>query len=102
MNKFKIGDQVQITSGRDKAKKGKVEKVFSRQSLLVVSGVNIYKRHRKVTKNQPAGIYEIKRPIATSKVALICPKCNKVTKIGFKVSGDAKTRICKKCEGVLS
>jgi len=78
MFKFKVGDEVLVTSGRDKGKKGKVEKVFPSEYKLVVSKVNIYKRHRKATRQRGAGIYEIARPISVSKVAIICPKCAKV------------------------
>ena len=49
MFKVKVGDQVQIMIGRDKGKKGKVEKVYEKEGSVVVSGVNIYKRHRKAT-----------------------------------------------------
>lgn len=101
MFKFKVGDQVIVSTGRDRGKKGKVEKVHARESKLVVSGINIYKRHKKVTRNEKAGIYEITRPIAVSKVALICPKCSKPTKVGFLVNQKAKNRVCKLCRGVI-
>ncbi|MBI3283140.1 50S ribosomal protein L24 [Candidatus Curtissbacteria bacterium] len=99
MFKFKVGDEVQVTTGKDKSKKGKIEKVLKRENKIIVAGVNVYKRHRKVTRNQPAGIYEITRPIVSSKVALICPKCGKSTRIGVAVEGKTKVRICKKCQG---
>lgn len=102
MFKFKAQDQVKVVSGKDKGKTGKIEKVILKEEKIVVSGVNIYKRHKKVTKNQPAGIFEITRPINVSKVALICPKCQKLTRVGFIVENKSKKRICKKCKGVLS
>ncbi len=101
MNKFRVGDEVQITSGRDRVKKGKVGRVLTRENMLVVSGVNLYKRHRKATRTQKAGIYEIERPLSMSKVALICPKCARPTRVGFKIDGKTKNRICKKCQGVI-
>lgn len=101
MFKFKVGDEVIVTAGKDKGTKGKVEKVLAWQDKLIVSGVNIYKRHRKVTRNQPAGIYEISRPISIAKVSIICPKCTRATRIGFKLEGKTKNRICKKCKGVI-
>jgi len=100
--KFKVGDQLQIVSGRDKGKKGTVEKVLPSENKLIVSGVNIYKRHRKATRSQSAGIYEIARPIPVSKVRIICPKCSKLTRIGFIIEGKTKTRLCKKCKGELT
>ena len=102
MFKYKKDDEVQITTGRDKGKKGKIEKVFVSENKVVVSGVNVYKRHRKVTRNQPAGIYEIKRPIDVSKLAIICPKCGKLTRVGFVIENKTKSRVCKKCKGRLN
>lgn len=101
MFKFKVGDEVLVTSGKDKGKKGKIERVFPREFKVVVSGIGAYKRHRKATSGQRAGIYEIIRPIATAKVAIICPKCGKQTRVGFQQEGKVKNRICKKCKGVL-
>lgn len=101
MFKYKVGDEVLITTGREKGKKGKIEKVLPKENKLVVSGVNIYKRHRKVTKNTKAGIYDVIRPIPASNVSIICPKCQKPTRVGFKIDGKTKERICKKCKGVI-
>ena len=102
MFKFKIGDQVKISTGKDKGKEGKIEKILAQENKLVVTGINVYKRHKKVTRNEPAGIYEITRPIDVSKVALICPKCQKLTRVGFILDSKTKKRVCKKCKGVLS
>jgi large subunit ribosomal protein L24 len=99
MFKFKVGDVVQVTAGRDKGKKGKVEKVFPRLGKITVDSVNIYKRHKKVTRSQAAGIYEIARPIDVAKIALVCPKCAKPTRVGFLMEGKNKVRICRKCKG---
>lgn len=99
MFKYRVGDEVQVTTGKDKNKKGKIEKVLKRENKITVAGVNVYKRHRKVTRNQKAGIYEITRPILVSKVALICPKCGKPTRVGTTIEGNIKVRICKKCKG---
>ncbi len=102
MFKFKVGDQVKITTGKDKGKSGKIEKILTSENKIVVSGANVYKRHKKVTKSEPAGIYEITRPIDVSKIALVCPKCQKLTRVGFEIVNKTKKRICKKCKGVLS
>lgn len=102
MFKYKVGDEILVTSGRDKGKKGKVEKVLQKENRLIVGGVNIYKRHRKVTRNQPAGIYEIARPMPVANIAIICPKCGKPTRVGFTQEKTAKSRICKKCQGILN
>lgn len=102
MFKFKVGDEVIVTAGRDRGNRGKVEKVLLRQNRLIVSGINIYKKHRKVTRNQPAGIYEIPRPIQTAKIAIVCPKCGQIIKAGFRLEGKTKIRICRKCQGNLN
>ncbi len=102
MFKFKIGDEVLITAGREKGKKSKIEKVLPKENKVVVGGVNVYKRHKKVSRTQPAGIYEITRPITVASVALICPKCGKTTRIGFEKDGKTKNRICKKCKSRIN
>lgn len=101
MFKFKVGDEVIVSVGRDKGQKGKIEKVLENESKVVVNNVNVYKRHRKVTRNQPAGIFEVSRPISVSKVAVICPKCSKPTRIGFEIKGTTKERVCKKCNKLI-
>ena len=72
MFKFKVGDEVKISMGKDKGKTGKIEKIITRENKIVVTGINVYKRHKKVSKNSPAGIYEITRPLDVSKITLIC------------------------------
>lgn len=101
MFKFSIGDTVSVTAGRDKGKKGTVQKVLIGENKVVVESVNIYKRHKKATRSQKAGIYEITRPMSVANIALICPKCSKLTRVGFQMEGSKKYRICKKCKGLL-
>lgn len=101
MFKFRIDDEVVVTGGRDKGKKGKIVKVLPKEARLVIEGINIYKRHKKVSARQPAGIYQITRPIPTANVALICPKCGKATRVGFTSEGNVKYRVCKNCRGRL-
>lgn len=99
MFKFKVGDQVLITAGKDKGKKNKIEKILPRENKVVVTGINLYKRHKKATRNQAAGIFEVIRPISVANIAIICPKCTKTTRAGFIYEGKTKIRICKKCKG---
>ncbi len=96
--KFKIGDNVKITAGKDKGRDGKIERVFPKTLLVVVPGVNLYKKHMKGFQGQKGGIYDIPRPLGLGKIALICPKCKKITRIGYSVKGEKKARICKKCK----
>ncbi len=100
--KFKKGDQVIVTVGKDKGKKGAVERVLPKAHAVVVAGVGVFKRHRKKRDEQhPAGIADIIKPIDSAKVALVCPKCGKVTRIGYRIIKGAKERMCKKCEQVV-
>ncbi|MBI3397158.1 50S ribosomal protein L24, partial [Candidatus Woesebacteria bacterium] len=56
-----------------------------------------YKKHVKGLGEQKGGIYELPRPLSFAKIALICPKCKKVTRVGFKIIDGQKLRICRKC-----
>ncbi|KKQ41758.1 MAG: 50S ribosomal protein L24 [Microgenomates group bacterium GW2011_GWC1_37_8] len=98
MIKFKVGDKVKVESGKDKSRDGEIERIFPKIGLALIPGINIYKKHVKGRSGQKGGIYEIPRPLAFAKIALICPKCSKVTRIGFKVVENEKRRICKKCK----
>lgn len=98
MLKFKVGDTVKVTLGKDKGRQGKIERVFPKKSLILVPGINMYKKHVKGAQGQKGGVYDIPRPLAFSKVALVCPKCKKTTRVGFRQAGNEKTRICRKCK----
>jgi len=101
MLKFKTGDTVKITAGKDKGREGKIEKILSKESKALIPGVNIYKKHVKGQQGQKGGIFEIPRALNFAKIALICPKCKKVTRVGFKIVGKNKSRVCKKCNKEL-
>lgn len=101
--KIKTGDQVKIIKGKDSGKTGKVEKVFPKKGKIIVSGLNIYKRHLKSQgQNKPSGIVDITKPINISNITLVCSKCNKPARIGYMIdkSGE-KNRICKKCQAII-
>lgn len=100
--KLKKGDTVLVTTGKDKGKKGKVEQTFPALGSVIVGGVNVYKRHRKKQgEREKGGILDITKPISVSKVALVCPKCNLPTRVGYLQSAHEKIRICRKCESKL-
>lgn len=97
--KIKKGDLVKVVIGKDKGKEGKVEKVNKKNQTVTVLEVNLYKRHIKGNQaGVKAGIYDIPRPLNIAKVALICPNCKKVTRVGFEIEKNTKTRVCKKCK----
>lgn len=99
MLKLKVGDQIKVKLGKDKGREGKIEKVFPKSLKVLVEGVNVYKKHVKaaMTVDRKGGIFEISRPMAVSKLALICPKCKKPTRVGFNVEKGKKIRVCRKC-----
>ena len=97
MLKFKKGDTVKITSGKDKGRDGKIEKIVPKSGKVIVPGVNLYKKHVKGFGDVKGGVYDIPRPLGPGKIALVCPKCKKQTRVGFKFAGEEKVRICKKC-----
>jgi len=97
--KIHKGDMVKVTSGayEYRNKTGKVLKVFPDKDRVIVEGINIIKRHTRPSKNQPkGGIIEKEAPIHVSKVMIICGKCNRTTRIGFRFLDDgSKVRVCK-------
>ena len=92
------GDEVKIVAGKDKGKTGKVEAVFSKIQKVLVNGVNQYKRHQKGgVGNTKSEIITITKPLPVGNVQLLCPKCKKLTRVGYKVEKEAKVRVCRKC-----
>lgn len=95
--KVKKGDRVVITTGRDKGKKGEVLRVYPEESRVLVSGVNVIKKHQKQTQSQQGGIVSKEAPVHVSNVAHIDPKSGEPTRVGFKVLADGrKVRVAKK------
>lgn len=100
--KLKIGDQVRVLLGKDKGKQAKIEKIYPQKGQVLLSGINLAKKHVKPRgERQPGGVVDVAQPLAVSKVALVCPKCNQPTRIGFKLGRDQKYRICKKCQQAI-
>jgi len=96
--KLKKGDTVFVTAGKDKGKKGKVERVLPATASVVVAGVNIVKRHMKRKDDKtPSGIIDIVKPLPVGNVSLVCPQCNKPTRVGYLVVKKEKIRVCRKC-----
>jgi large subunit ribosomal protein L24 len=97
-------DNVLVTTGKDRGKRGRVLKVLPAENRVVVEGVNIIKRHTKPNPQRQikGGLVEREAPMHASNVQIVCPECGKATRIGRKVLGDGrKVRICRKCEGVV-
>ena len=101
--KFKIrkNDTVEVIAGKDKGKRGTVVSVLYKKDAVIVSGVNIVKKAMKKRSQQDqGGIAEIEAPLNISNVAIVCKKCGP-TRIGYKLDGDKKTRVCRKCGETL-
>ena len=96
-------DNVLVIAGRDKGKKGKVRQTFPEKSRLTVEGVNMIKRHSRARgAARQAGIIEMEAPIHVSNLMLICNKCDKPTRVGFRFLDDGrKVRICRSCSEVI-
>jgi large subunit ribosomal protein L24 len=97
-------DNVVVTTGKDRGKRGRVLKVLRDKNRLVVEGVNFINRHTKPNpqKNVKGGVMKREAALHASNVQLICPECGAQTRIGHKLLGDGrKVRICRKCQGVV-
>ena len=96
--KIKKGDTVQVLSGNDKGKTGEVLEVIPKLQKVIVKGINIRKKHIKPRKQgEEGGIIPVECSIHSSKVSVVCPKCNKATRVGMIKEGKEKIRVCKKC-----
>lgn len=97
--KLRKGDKVRIITGKDKGKTGKIEKIMPGISKVFVPGINEFKRHLKSKlSGQKSEIITITKPLPVSVVALVCPKCEKPTRVGYKIEKNIKVRICRKCK----
>lgn len=104
--KIKKGDKVKILSGKDKGKSGKVLQVFPAYNKISIEGLNLSIKHLRPRKQGEGGQrIEFPAPFAIAKVALLCPKCDRSTRVGYKYlkltinskEKIKKIRICKKC-----
>ncbi len=102
MRRIRKGDQVAVLAGRDKGKRGEVIRVIPKEDRVVVSGVNMVKRHRKPSQMSPGGIDEFEAPIHVSNVAHLDPDSDKPTRVGFKTLEDGrKVRFAKRSGDVI-
>ena len=100
--KIKKGDQVIVTTGRDKGKQGEVLRAMPKTNKVVVQGVNMVKRHTHPSQTNAGGIISKEAPIDVSNVALIDPETGKPTRVGFKVVDGEKVRVAKKSGKVIA
>ncbi|MGQ9572662.1 MAG: 50S ribosomal protein L24 [Dehalococcoidia bacterium] len=102
MAKIRREDTVLVIKGKERGKTGVVRQVIPRQSRIIVTGVNLVKRHMRPRAQRPGGIIEKEAPIHVSNVKIICKSCNKPTRVGFRFrDGDSKVRFCRQCDQPL-
>ena len=100
--KIKKGDLVKMLAGKDGGKTGKVLNVLPENGKVVVEGLNLIKKHKRPRREGEKGQrVETPRAVSISNAMLICPKCGKVTRVGYEIKNDIKSRVCKKCKQII-
>jgi large subunit ribosomal protein L24 len=101
--KLRKGDRVEVLSGKSRGETGEITKVLPKSNRVVIGGVNMAKKHQRATsaKNTragtiPGGIIDKDMPLHASAVAIVCPK-DGATRIGYRIEGGTKVRVCRKC-----
>ena len=99
--KIKKGDKVVMLTGKDKGRTGEVKQVITEDNKVVVQGINVLTKHRKPSQTNPGGLDKIEAPVHISNVAIVDPKNNKPSRIGYKTVGDRKVRFSKSSGEVI-
>ena len=106
--KIRKGDTVEVMSGsfEDKGKRGEVIKVLPEKNRIVVQGINIRTKHQRQVQTSRGrtinpGRIKFEAPMSISNVMLVCPKCNKTTRIGIQRDEKGAHRVCKSCEALI-
>jgi large subunit ribosomal protein L24 len=103
MQRVKTGDTVEVIAGKDLGERGAVVSILVKDNRVVVEGVNVAKKHEKAkqigNRQIPAQIVEFNAPLHLSNVMLVCPTCDKRTRVGYRFITDGrKVRFCKQCD----
>ena len=101
--KIRRGDDVMVMAGRERGKRGRVQRVLRKDGRLVIDGLNMTVRHIRPRPGvQQAGRIDLEAPLSASNVRIVCPHCNKAVRVGFTVLEDGKkVRVCKKCHEAI-
>ncbi|HEY33478.1 MAG TPA: 50S ribosomal protein L24 [Dehalococcoidia bacterium] len=101
--KIRKNDNVLVVTGKDKGKKGRVRFAYPKKNRILVEGVNFIKMHSRArAQMRQAGIIEREAPINVSNVMLVCSRCNRPVRVGFrKLEDGRKVRICRACNEVV-
>lgn len=95
---IKKDDIVKVISGESRGKTGKVIRVSQEDKTAIIQGVNLLWKHMRRSQQYPHGArIQKEAPIDVSKLMLVCTNCNKPTRVGVKLTGEIKSRVCKKC-----
>ena len=95
IKKYKKGDEVIVKVGKDKGKIGKISKVITSNEKVVITGVNVSKKHQKPSQDSKGGIVDKEMPIHVSNILAYDAKSKKSSKVGFKIEEGKKIRILK-------
>ena len=105
MANIRKGDTVQVVSGEGKGESGAVQRITLKNNRVVVSGINIVTKHQKPRQagrgQVRAGKIEFEAPIDLSNVMLVCPKCDKITRVGVSRDESGTHRVCKHCQALI-
>ena len=111
--KIRKGDVVQVLTGKDRGKQGRIIEADPKRRRVIVENLNVVKRHRKPrpmkdssrmgqTQIQPGGVFDISSSIEVSNVMVVCPTCNRATRVGYEYreskDGRVKVRVCKRAD----
>jgi len=101
--RIRQNDTVEIISGRDSGKRGKVQQMLPREGKVLVEGINMIKRHQRPTAAvRQAGIIQKEAPLPVSRVRIVCKRCNKGVRVGFQFLEDGtKVRVCRSCHEMI-
>lgn len=101
--KIKKGDTVKIKIGKDRGKQGKVTQLLPKLKMVVIEGLNKRIKHLRPRKEREKGQrIEFDAPVRVDNVQLVCPKCSKIARVGYKVfDNKRKERVCRKCKEIV-
>ena len=96
--KLKKGDEIRIISGNDKGKQGKILSVIRSGGKIIVEGLNIKKKHVRPRKQGQKGeLVKIPGAFPASRAMMVCPRCGRAVRLGYRLDAERKARVCKKC-----
>lgn len=100
--KVKKGDNVLVISGKDRGRTAKILKSFPKAGKILVEGINLKTAHvRPKRQGEKGQVVKVPAPLDMSNVKLVCPKCSKAVRVGYKVENGKKMRVCKKCKSEI-